>query len=188
MSTEQYYRVGQVAEALRLAGHQVSEYQVRKLCDAGMIKTVIIQGQRRIPVSECQRLIRDGPPMIPAILENEPRLPARRRPANYVRHRTGDEFLAPRSAKLVTSNEQRLMSEDQKAIAENQAAITGHEATIARNLVENPSMRGSWRPKRPPSDSNKLTRSRTATGSTGNGNGSSTQSGLYQAVREPNRR
>src|SRR5215472_9250688 len=44
MPGEQYVRVGQVAEALGL-----SSYQVRKYADAGVIKSVVIEGQRLRP-------------------------------------------------------------------------------------------------------------------------------------------
>jgi hypothetical protein len=127
MSAEQYVRVGQVADALHL-----SPYQIRKLCDLGLIETVVIQGQRSIPMAELRRLESEGAPLIPRMVGDQPpQLPSRRRPVpvNLTRHRNGHDLLAPPSNDLVSSSERKLMSE-------NQRVITANEAETSRNLAE----------------------------------------------------
>ena len=130
MATEahptQFVRVGQVAKAIGL-----SEYQVRKLCDTGLIESVFIQGQRSVPLAELHRLEKEGPPLIPRELGAVDRQSqVRRRPdvARHVRHRNGRK-LPPRTRPLADSDEQRIISE-------NQVVITANQAVISRNKAE----------------------------------------------------
>src|SRR5215471_2640328 len=86
MPGEQYVRVGQVAEALGL-----SAYQVRRYCDAGVIKSVVIEGQRLIPLDEFHRVQRDGTGPMPRIIDPQQHRPARRMSGRtrVIRHRSG---------------------------------------------------------------------------------------------------
>src|SRR5689334_14789488 len=92
---EGYYRTGQVAEILG-----ISSNDVRRLCEAGLIEADYTGKQWRIPVSEVERLKRDGVPPIPKTAEvsNAPARIARPNPVS-------PELLAPPSARASDSAE-----------------------------------------------------------------------------------
>jgi len=59
--SEGYYRIGAAA---RLLG--ISPYHLRRLCEAQLVEGVLLpSGQRRVPVSEVERLLKEGIPPIP---------------------------------------------------------------------------------------------------------------------------
>lgn len=63
-----FYRIGQASKQLG-----VSSYHLRRLCQAGAIEAEQTSGnQWRVPISEVERLQRDGVPPIPQIVDAEP--------------------------------------------------------------------------------------------------------------------
>src|SRR5215472_173612 len=124
MPGEQYVRVGQVADALGL-----SAYQVRRYCDSGVIKSVVIEGQRLIPLDEFHRVQREGVGPMPRTIDPQQHRPARRvSDRTYmVRHRSGHGFVSPRSSAVVRSGEE-------VEIVQNRAAAK--EARIREALAE----------------------------------------------------
>lgn len=58
---EAYYRTGAAAKALGL-----SSYQLRRLAESELIAAEFTGNQWRIPVSEVERLLKDGVPDTPA--------------------------------------------------------------------------------------------------------------------------
>lgn len=118
-----YIRVGQFAEAIRR-----SPYQVRKLCDARVIESIVIDGQRQIPMAELDRLLKEGVPPIPRIISDQQlHQPRRRRVrAGPLQRRSRHQLHSHPTNALVQSGEE-------VEITENRAATT--EAQIRESLA-----------------------------------------------------
>ena len=112
----EYVRVGQVAEALGR-----SAYQIRKLCDSGVIASIVIEGQRQIPLAELQRVLKDGTPLIPRIIDDQQ---LRRRNRTHrpkrVRTRNHHQLRIPPSDAVVWSDEEVEITENRARTKEAQ--------------------------------------------------------------------
>ena len=93
---ESYYRTGQAAAVLG-----ISSYAIRRLCAAGLVEAEFSGRQWRIPVSELDRLKREGVPPIPGLTDDS--APRHQKPS--------PPLLAPPSPAVVIAAEESLTAE-----------------------------------------------------------------------------
>lgn len=118
-----YIRVGQFAEGIGR-----SPYQVRKLCDAKVIESIVRDGQRLIPMTELDRVLREGVPPIPRIIGDQQLLQRRRR-----RFRTGPIRRRSRHQPIGQPSHALVRSGEEVEITQNRAETT--EAQIRESLA-----------------------------------------------------
>src|SRR5256885_16215103 len=100
---ETFYRTGPVARALGR-----SSYQIRLLCEAGLIEAEFSGKQWRIPGSELMRLQKEGVPEVPASAGNAAEVlngNGAARPGSSAKLQSSNGLLAPPSPAVVSAAE-----------------------------------------------------------------------------------